>query len=334
MFNTLSTYYERSFISGFLLWSFILFLSGCGGISAGIGELAAPEQTVSALRIIPQVSILSQGETLDFAATGGQPPYEFFKDSGPSELSSLGGYRAEGIGLEVINVRDSLGNLAHATVFVQPKMFVLPQTATVVSGESRSFNIAGGVAPYTAEVISGSGTIEFESTLVLRFTATGGLGPVIIRVEDSQGAIVDLNIDVNGVLNVTPLTVSLPIGEELSFEVEGGVPPYAFATLAGPGSVGADSGVYIGYVPGTVSLRVADSAGHSLVMTVTNTVAPLELLPTTLTLAVGNVYLMRAQGGFAPYTYSIDSGAGSIDASSGLYLAAMAPGATVLKVTD
>ncbi len=312
----------------------LMFFIGCGEFKGHVAELPQTEVAVSTLRIAPQVSIVSQGDTLDFTATGGQPPFEFFMDGGLSELNSSGGYRAQGIGLEVINVRDSFGNLAHATVFIQPQMYALPQAATIVVGESRIFNVSGGVVPYTASIVSGDGQVSFDSTLVLRFTAPATAQDVVVRIEDSKGSTFDLSIDVNDALSVTPTTKTLAIGEEFSFVAEGGVPPYSFSTISGPGSIGADSGVYTGYAPGTVNLRLSDSLGHHVTMTVTNTVAALALDPAVLTLAVGNVYLMKAQGGFAPYTYSVDSGSGSIDASSGLFLAAMSAGSATLKVTD
>lgn len=312
----------------------LMFFIGCGEFKGHVAELPQTEVAVSTLRIAPQVSIVSQGDTLDFTATGGQPPFEFFMDGGLSELNSSGGYRAQGIGLEVINVRDSFGNLAHATVFIQPQMYALPQAATIVVGESRIFNVSGGVVPYTASIVSGDGQVSFDSTLVLRFTAPATAQDVVVRIEDSKGSTFDLSIDVNDALSVTPTTKTLAIGEEFSFVAEGGVPPYSFSTISGPGSIGADSGVYTGYAPGTVNLRLSDSLGHQVTMTVTNTVAALTLEPAALTLAVGNVYLMKAQGGFAPYTYSVDSGSGSIDASSGLFLAPMSAGSSTLKVID
>ncbi len=61
-------------------------------------------------------------------------------------------------------------------------------------------------------------------------------------------------------------------------------------------------------------------------------VAP-SISPSTNTVAVGNSFSFTASGGSAPYTYSITSGLGSINAESGMFTAGGSAGTVEVKVT-
>lgn len=60
----------------------------------------------------------------------------------------------------------------------------------------------------------------------------------------------------------------------------------------------------------------------------------LAISPTSVVLDAGMIHTFSATGGEAPYTYDLASGAGAIDASSGVYTAASAAGATTVRVSD
>jgi uncharacterized delta-60 repeat protein len=60
----------------------------------------------------------------------------------------------------------------------------------------------------------------------------------------------------------------------------------------------------------------------------------LALNVSTKTLAPSVNYTFTATGGATPYTYTIDSGGGSINSSTGVYIAAASPGSAVVRVTD
>jgi len=60
----------------------------------------------------------------------------------------------------------------------------------------------------------------------------------------------------------------------------------------------------------------------------------LAISPTSVVLDPGMSHTFSATGGEAPYTYDLASGAGTIDASSGVYTAGSAAGTTMVRVSD
>jgi hypothetical protein len=103
----------------------------------------------------------------------------------------------------------------------------------------------------------------------------------------------------------------------------------------GSGSVVASTGVFT--APGTsisnATVRVTDSLGNlsdSLV-----TVQPaVSISPSTFTMMTNGTKSFQANGGSGTYTWSMVSGQGSIDASTGVFTAASTNGTTVIRATD
>ena len=65
-----------------------------------------------------------------------------------------------------------------------------------------------------------------------------------------------------------------------------------------------------------------------------STEGPLAISPTSTTLPVGSQFTFSASGGDPPYSYSIVTGSGTIDESSGLYTAPSTPGMDTIQVMD
>ncbi len=61
---------------------------------------------------------------------------------------------------------------------------------------------------------------------------------------------------------------------------------------------------------------------------------PLTISPLSLVVPANEQITFTASGGIPPYTYSIVSGEGVIDSSSGAFVASMTPGVTLVRVTD
>ncbi len=84
---------------------------------------------------------------------------------------------------------------------------------------------------------------------------------------------------------------------------------------------------------GTAVVRVTDSLSQISDSTVTINSA-LAISPASVTLAVNNTQTFYATGGVSPYTYSILSGGGTINSSTGLFTAPVTAGTSVIKVQD
>jgi hypothetical protein len=60
----------------------------------------------------------------------------------------------------------------------------------------------------------------------------------------------------------------------------------------------------------------------------------LQIIPVAATLYVGTTFAFSASGGSPPYSFSVLSGGGSIDADSGLYTAPLTPASAQIQVQD
>jgi hypothetical protein len=152
-------------------------------------------------------------------------------------------------------------------------------------------------------------------------------------------------------LTISPTSVSLTEGEASTFTTSGGSGSYTYSVSTdGTTSTGTvtSAGYYVAPTgwTGTTYLIVQDTDGNTNYATITvtstsstgstgSTGSTLEISPSSMTLLEGATYTFAASGGVGTYTYSIESGSGSIDSSTGFYTApSNATGETIIMVTD
>lgn len=122
--------------------------------------------------------------------------------------------------------------------------------------------------------------------------------------------------------SVTPLAAS------------GGMAPYSFSVVSGGGAIDATDSTFTAPTgPATVILRVADAKSATAQATIAVN-APLVATPAALTIGAGTTVTLAATGGEAPYTYSVLSGGGAVNAGSGAYVAPAAAGPVVVEIKD
>jgi hypothetical protein len=135
-------------------------------------------------------------------------------------------------------------------------------------------------------------------------------------------------------LTMTPSTVTLDSGTPKTFSAAGGVAPYTYSIVSGGGVVDSSSGLFTSPTSAaTVIVKVTDSAGTVAEATVT-VAAPLVAVPTTATSDAGGSQVFKGSGGQGPYTFSIVSGGGTIDAKTGQFTAPSIPGSVVVGIMD
>src|SRR6201996_4677068 len=84
----------------------------------------------------------------------------------------------------------------------------------------------------------------------------------------------------------------------------------------------------------TLWIAACGGGGSGGASTAPPTGSPLTLSPVTTTVGAGTSETFVASGGQPPYSYSVASGTGAIDSTSGVFTAPSAAGSATLKVTD
>lgn len=135
-------------------------------------------------------------------------------------------------------------------------------------------------------------------------------------------------------LTINPTTIQLSVNNVTTFTTTGGTAPYSYSIFSGGGSVLSTTGVYTApAVAGSAVVRVTDSLGQVSDAIVTITSA-LQISPTNQSLSVNQTHTFSTSGGVPPITYSIFSGVGAVDTSTGVYTAPAGAGSAVVRATD
>ncbi len=283
--------------------------------------------------ISPVTKTLAVNNLFTFSATGGQTPYSFSIVSGGGSMNgATGAYTAPATtGTTVIRVTDALSQISDSTVTINSALTISPVTKTLAVNNTQTFLATGGVSPYSYSIVSGGGSIVAATGV---FTAPATAGTVTVRVTDSLSNISNATVTVNAALAISPVSINIVANGTQTFTATGGVSPYSYSIVSGGGSIVSATGAFTAPgAAGTVTVRVTDSLSNTSNATVT-VVSAVLISPVSKTLAPNNVFTFAASGGFAPYTYSVFSGSGTINSSTGAYTADAVAGSAVVRVTD
>ena len=200
---------------------------------------------------------------------------------------------------------------------------------TIGTPYSQTLAATGGTTPYTWAVTTGTlpaGLTLAASTGVISGTPTGAATSSFTVTVTDAGKVAAkqaLSIATATALTVTPTTLpAATVGTAFTqkFTAAGGKAPYTFAltgTLPAGFTFAASTATIAGTaaVPesGAFTITVTDASGRiiTLPLTLTATVAPLSITPTTLAELAGVPFsaVFQASGGIQPYTYSQGLGA-------------------------
>lgn len=138
-------------------------------------------------------NILTGGSyTFTAANNTGAPTYSIVSGGGSID-SSTGVFTAPNIdGTSLIQVTDSLGETATASIQVFSALGISPTSANRHVGEGISFSVSGGVAPYYYQVISGGGYIDNSGYYIAPTYPCSSL----VRATDLFGNHIDASVTV------------------------------------------------------------------------------------------------------------------------------------------
>jgi hypothetical protein len=317
-------------------------------VADSLGNTASVSVTVTAgLSISPAAVTLAPRASWTFTAAGGSASgyaWSFVANaSGGTIDSGSGAYTVGAAGgvTDVVQVVDSLGNTASASITVTQGVAVTPPAATLAPRASRTFTAAGGSGTgYTWSLATNASGGTIDSTGVYTAGSTGGVSDVV-RVTDSLGSIATVSITVTEGVAITPPAATLTPRAGRTFTASGGSRAgfvWSLATNASGGTIDSASGAYTAGSTGGVTdaVQATDSLGNIATVSVTVTMG-VTISPAETALAPSATQTFTASGGSGTgYTWSLATNAsgGTIDAS-GAYTAGSTGGVSdVVQVMD
>jgi alpha-tubulin suppressor-like RCC1 family protein len=287
--------------------------------------------TINLLKVSPASVVIAPMTSSQFNAVGGNPPYTYAIASGLGSIDSDGLYTAPATtGNFTIKATDISGNTAFGLVVVGSALQISPSSQTMGTNKVLNFSAVGGVAPYTYSIISGLGTIDSSTG---SFTSDITTGLVTVEIRDQNNNTAFSNITIVDALTLTPGTTTVEVNTVTSFTTAGGNPPYTYSIYAGVGSINA-SGVYTATASeSTDIIRVTDNDGNydETILTVKH--GPTALL-TRSSLPPNTDTTVTTSTGTSPFAFSILSGDGSIDSTTGVFTSPAQSSTTVIRITD
>lgn len=313
------------------------------------------------------------------SATGGTAPYSWAVTSGGLSASILppglavstsgvvsGTPSMAGSFTFTVQVLDAAAAIAYRqfTVVISNGLVIstaspLPGAATGIA-YSQTFTAAGGTAPYTWAVTTGTlppGFTLASAGILSGTPTTVGSYTFNVRVTDAASATASaaFSLTVTSGLQIT--TASLATGSagaaySQTLAAAGGTAPYVWVVASGNlptgltlSPAGVISGTPLTSGSYTVGIKVIDSAALSVTANFTLTVAGGVVITTGTTLGAGTQGIaytttLAASGGTAPYSWTLTSGelpAGLALASTGVVSGtptATASAVFTVKVTD
>ncbi len=194
----------------------------------------------------------------------------------------------------------------------------LTESTVTVSNQSTA-SCSDGTPPYTWSIVSGPATVNASGVVT-----PSGSGTVVVRATDSQNEYGVIQLTVQQNLSVTSAKRFLVYLESSSVTVTGGVPTVSGAVQSGALSI-AGTTVTAGSTQGTGSILWTDALGNQ--SSVNYSIEPPVVASATVTTVTTNgSSTVSAVGGYPTYVFSITSGGGSVNPSTGVFTAPSVPG--------
>lgn len=280
---------------------------------------------------------------VNFAASGGTPPYGWVIASNPSggTIAQNGAYTAGSTGsvVDIVRVTDQQGISRTATVQVGAPLRISPPLPQTPPNGQIAFTATGG---------SGSGYVwsisknESGGTIVAGtgvYKAGGVTNKVdTVTVTDGLGNKASVNVSVGGGIAISPAEPTTTTRGTISFTAVGGSGSFTWSivTAASGGTIDVATGVYTAGSVGNVVdvVKATDSVGNSATVGV-NVGPALTIDPPNATVQTGTKQGFAAAGGSGVYVWSLlqDQSGGNIGAD-GIYTSGPNAGIDIVRLTD
>lgn len=279
--------------------------------------------------------------TQAFVATGGTAPYVYTLAPGAPAGTSVNA----GTGLVT-----SGGNAGGITVIATDALLATGQVDSYVAlpistvagqhfiegGLTVDYSTASGVPPYafSTTLSPTRATINVSTGILTGVNPTPSSETGTVTVRDAYGgSTTSASVFALKQLEISPVSTKVKVSLTKQFKGRLGSTVFSYSVPVGGGSIDVNGLYTAPAAPGSATVRTTDSLTVTADASVL--IYDLELSPHHFPEAVLKNTTRQFTGGSgtAPYTYSKQSGIGSIDAA-GLYTAPNSTGVAVLRVTD
>lgn len=305
-------------------------------VSDAAGQRATADievtEVIEPLRIDSHPSSLTVNDSFTVRALGGRPPYTWrSNDTDIATVSDEGTVTGISAGTVRVNVTDASGQEAQSDdIRVIGAVSVSPRSGTLKVGDTLQFDVDGGIAPYSW---------RSSDDTIARVDDNGRLtavrpGTVQVTVTDGadQSATTD-DIVIGMSLEVSPQTGQLVVGETLQFDAAGGVGTLDWSVSDSELASINGNGLLTAVAPGTLRVRVTDSADQTASTDDIRIISRLRVTPEGGTVSVGGTLQFSAEGGTGSYRWRVSDDERAQISDSGL-LTARRVGTVTVTVTD
>ncbi len=297
-----------------------LWLVACGGGGGSAGTPSGSANPANFLVNAPSEAALVIGQKVVYAISGGLSPYQI-SNSAPAVVSAV----VVGNTVEVTPLRTGLATLvispsgggATQSILVNvsssanPLQVQAPDSVVLQLGNSASYVLLGGVAPYRAESSAPAVLTAVAVGDQLKVTAKG-VGSATVNVYDAtteapvQRAFTV--VTTAAFFTDAPSAISMGIGTQRTFAVRGGVAEYFVSSsdraVADVSLSGGTLSIVAGTSHGTANVVLRDSGGSTITVAVTvgTNVPFFTNAPAALTIQAGAPRTFTLGGGTPPYS--------------------------------
>lgn len=331
------------------------WLAACGG---GGGSAGTPSGSAnpSNFRVnAPADAALAIGQRVSYTISGGLAPYQI-NNSAPNVVGAV----IVGSSVEITPLRTGTATLAISpsgtsvsqSILVtvsssaNPLQVQAPDSVVLRLGNTASYVLLGGVAPYRAES-SAPGVLTATAVGDRLQVTANGVGTATVAVYDaSTSAPVQRTITVvtaAAFFTTAPSAVTMGVGTQRTFTVSGGVAQYfvssSNSSVADASLSGGTLTVVAGATNGNANILLRDSGGSSITIAVTvGTNVPFFTdAPDALTIQAGSPRTFTLGGGSKPYRVSSSNlgvATAALSGDSGFTLTAVGRGTATVQLRD
>ena len=183
------------------------------------------------LKVSPQIIYVDKNATASFRVSGGTGGYQVMATSGYADVDAdtgKGTYEAPSrYGDYTITVYDSRDESLEIQVEVaRTKPVISPSTVSMEAGETRTFMVNMGAAPYEWSFEGGMVEYQDDDATTIKITAPDVGGTYKLKVEDAAGNEAEATVTINLPLLISPSSITVYQGTTPSIKVKavGGTP--------------------------------------------------------------------------------------------------------------